>query len=103
LLKVDTKFTYKPYSTHQKSHCRLRVYQHEGNHVVVATELDDNPGVSITKAAEELVTVVANTYDLSIQRLIWVEHHPANGELGLTETFELVRFTWLGGTAKHPT
>lgn len=66
--------------------CRVRVY---GN-VVIASELIDNPGMSITNAAASIAMQVAQYYEIPLQDLVWVEHYPsqANHE----ETFDLVHF-----------
>lgn len=74
--------------------CRLRVWRPE--RVIVVTELDDNPGMSVTNAAEEVafalerrlsVDVLDGTYTL-------VEHYPPRA--GHPADFDLVTFAGRG-------
>jgi hypothetical protein len=41
-----------------ESKCRLRIYEAPARAVVIATELPENTGTSITNAAEHLATLV---------------------------------------------
>ncbi|NJM98260.1 MAG: hypothetical protein HC800_14865 [Phormidesmis sp. RL_2_1] len=66
--------------------CRVRV---SGN-TVIATELPDNPGMSLTNAAASVAMQVCQYYEIPIQQLVWIEHYPE--ETGHEETFDLVRF-----------
>ena len=47
--------------------------------VVIVTEVDDNPGTSVTNMAEELATEVCKTFRISPHKLVWYEHYPAPG------------------------
>jgi hypothetical protein len=98
----EEKFTYKPSPFHRLAHCRIRLYEHDGRQVVVASEVADNPGMSVTNAAEDLATQVVTYYKLDIERLVWIEHYPADRKLEDPATFDLVRFTWTEETASHP-
>jgi hypothetical protein len=98
----EDKFTYKPSPFYRLAHCRIRLYKHDGRQVVVASEVADNPGMSVTNAAEDLATQVVAYYKLDIERLIWIEHYPADRRLDAPTTFDLVRFTWAEGTASDP-
>jgi len=69
--------------------CRLQIY----GSLVIATELPDNPGMSITNAAEEIATQVCETYEIYPQFLTWIEHY-LHEDSRLEETYDLVRFTW---------
>src|SRR5207247_791555 len=73
------------------SYCWLRISTAPGQTVVLATELEDNPGTSITTIAHRLATEVARTFGLPLDTLRWIEHYPERP--GLTESFALVRFT----------
>ena len=42
--------------------------------VVVATEVEDNPGASITNAAEKCASQVCEHFEIHPSRLVWVEH-----------------------------
>src|SRR5574341_2608883 len=79
--------------------CEIRVYEHEGKSVVVATDLDVGP--SVTNNVERIATLLRG------QGIIWdvfCEHcfdRPGDDARG-KETFDWVSFTWSGDTAHHP-
>jgi hypothetical protein len=90
--------------------CRVRIYEQSGElPVVVCTEPKENPGQSITNAAEQIATeVMASHPDVfdpfSIGDLpgveydkpfVWVEHYldGARGTLEDPATFDLVTFS----------
>ena len=79
------------------SSCWLRLYQAPDRTVVIATEVDDNPGPSMTNMAEHLATEVTWTFGLSLDALVWIEHYPARRVVGgrprLAASFDLVTFT----------
>lgn len=57
--------------------CALeRIDVPDGRVVVIATELPDNPGVSITNFAEELATIACLRFGIETERLVWIEHYP---------------------------
>lgn len=53
-----------------------RIALQDGRVVIVATELPDNPGTSVTNAVEILVLAVCQTFRIEAQNLVWVEHYP---------------------------
>ena len=62
--------------------CRIRVYQlANGIIVVIATELPDNAGASITNAAEILATEMRRWFVVSGGGLFWIEHYYYNAKL----------------------
>ena len=68
----------------------------EGRTVVIATEVEDNPGTSVTNAAEELACQVCVEFSIDPSQLVWIEHYgyPAPGELKRhPRTYDLVTFT----------
>ena len=79
------------------SYCWLRIYTAPGQSVVLATEMPDNPGTSITNAAERLAMEVMRTFGLLFDSLRWVEHYPErqgrHGHPPLPASFDLVTFT----------
>jgi hypothetical protein len=79
------------------SYCWLRIYTAPGQTVVLATELDENPGTSITNMAERLATEVTRTFGLALDTLLWIEHYPArqglDGRPQFPESFDQVTFT----------
>jgi hypothetical protein len=75
----------------QPAHCWLRVYQDDDRTpVVIATEMPDNKGVSVTNYAEELASQVQRMF--GFPRLHWIEHYPPRGKLKRDEEFDLVEF-----------
>jgi hypothetical protein len=90
--------------TPQRGRCRVRIYRpdlpEEGSAardeaVVICSELKDNPGQSITSAAERIAGEVIAFHRLPIP-LIWMEHHQDGSEARGTgqdpHTFDLVTF-----------
>lgn len=43
---------------------------------VIATELSDNPGMSITNAAEYAASEVCRQLEIDPYQLVWIEHYP---------------------------
>ena len=74
---IDIRYKYKGFRDCD-SVCRLRIYRNDDKNsvLVVASELHDNPGTSITNMAESLATMVCRQYHISPHKLIWVEHYP---------------------------
>lgn len=90
-----------------RSVCRIRVYQRErGMTVVIATELPDNPGTSITNWAEFLATELRRRFVAPGAGLAWIEHDPERpglmGDPPLPEQFDRVRFRWDGAHDRTP-
>lgn len=75
-----------------KSHCDIEIK----GHVVIATQVPDNKGTSITNLAEVLATQIAQRYRINPQQLIWIEHYQQYG------TYDLVKFTWNGQQFTSP-
>jgi len=48
----------------------------DGRVVVIAIELPDNPGVSVTNFAELLATMVCHRFGINPVKLVWIEHYP---------------------------
>jgi hypothetical protein len=83
--------------------CRIRIYRPdlpvEGSAardeaVVICTELPDNPGMSITQAAERIAGEVISFHRLPTP-LVWVGHYEdgARGTPQDSHTFDLVTFS----------
>jgi hypothetical protein len=89
--------------TPHKGSCRVRIYRPdlpvEGSAardeaVVICTELADNPGMSVTQAAERIAAEVITFHWLPTP-LVWVDHYQ-DGARGTPEdphTFDLVTFS----------
>jgi hypothetical protein len=78
-------FTYRGYGN-RKATCGLEVY---GN-IVIATELAENTGTSITNAAESLATDLCCAFGIKPSDLILIEHY--EGDRILAEHWDLVKF-----------
>ncbi len=73
----------------------MRVFEpeHEGDHhVVVLTELPDNPGQSVTNAVEQLAGEVMLANALPTNATMVIEHYPAESHPPEDETYDLVTF-----------
>jgi hypothetical protein len=98
----DARFAYLGYRRCPSS-CWLRVYVSDiaGDlPVVVATELTDNEGTSVTNVAEKLAwhvvhdpAVWAQAPDAAREGMLWIEHYPHDGT-SFGETFSLVTFAY---------
>ena len=88
--------------------CGLEVIRHKDKDfdVVVATELHDNPGTSITNMAEGIATLVCKEFDIPPSRLLWIEHYPerpsGTPRKPFPESFDRVWFTWTGEQFRSP-
>jgi hypothetical protein len=87
--------------------CRIRVYRLEsGMTVVIATELPDNPGTTITNAAELLATEIRQRFVAAGEAMVWIEHYQerdlVNGTPTIKETFDRVLFRWDGRRYDDP-
>ena len=47
----------------------------DGRTLVIATELADNPGTSVTNVAEHLASFVCERFGIETEKLVWVEHY----------------------------
>ena len=96
-LRYDRLYLYRGYHG-CPSYCWLRIYTAPDRTVVIATEVDDNPGTSMTNMAAHLATEVTPTFGLPLDALVWIEHYPARRVIGghprLPASFDLVTFTW---------
>jgi len=65
----------------------------ESGIAVIATELKDNPGMSITNAAEYVATAVCKRLRLDPHYLVWIEHYGYPSPLSkLPRTYDRVTF-----------
>jgi hypothetical protein len=63
--------------------CALEILQGRGGRtVVIATEVKDNPGTSITNVCEHLAYSVWLEFSIDPSKLVWIEHYgyPAPGD-----------------------
>lgn len=91
------------------SQCRLRIFEPETEeererpYVVIATELESNPGTSITNAAERIATAVWHLLERPVNGMVYVEHYEDRAFIGkrpmFKEEFDIVEFQsdrWCG-------
>jgi hypothetical protein len=80
------------------SHCSLHVERlADDRTLVIFTELESNPGTSVTKAIEILASLVASKLALNPAQTVWIEHYPPRKIHGKTDDWDLVMF----GTILH--
>lgn len=83
-------------SNGSQSKCRVRVYSPDDaardSHVVIVTELPDNPGSSVTNSAEVIAAEVMARFHLQ-PPVVFVEHYPRDGGIPGGESFDLVVFS----------
>jgi len=98
---TDTILRCQPWGRGIGAKCRVRVsHREDGRAVVIFTELPDNPGMSVTNAAEWIATMLLHRYDLDLENTIWIEHYPdrhppgQEGDWMFDETIALVEFQW---------
>ncbi len=79
--------------------CEIRVYEHQGKTVVVATDLDVGP--SVTNNVERIASLLRQQ---GIEWDVFCEHYfdRADTDVRGKETFDWVTFTWSGEIAHHP-
>src|SRR2546426_12007796 len=60
----------------RESFCSLEIQQLKDDRtMVIATEVKDNPGTSITNMAEGLAMEVCRDYGIDPDKLVWIEHY----------------------------
>jgi hypothetical protein len=77
-----------------RSQCRIRLYlptEDTDAAVVICSELANNPGTSVTNAAEIIAADVIAHFRLPLPP-VWIEHYPPETTNGEEETFHLVVF-----------
>ncbi len=101
---ADLHYYYRAGPLQAVARCRLRIWERHGEPaVVVATELADNAGMSVTNAAAELATDVWDLLGFPERGLTWIEHYPERGrERHQQENFAQVSFTWAGQALTAP-
>ena len=81
--------------------CNLEIIKN----LVIATELNENEGTSITNMAEHLATLICQEFEIEPKHLIWVEHYPTRpgGSRQLPASYDLVQFNLdSSGTFRQP-
>lgn len=74
--------------------------------VVVLTEFQHNPGMSVTNAVDVIATKVRRAFlgGVSPENIIWIERYEYGTRAGETtgETFDFVALNWTGGAFAGP-
>ena len=76
-----------------RSFCKLEILPlPSGRTVVIATELPDNPGTSVTNACEILASSVCVGFGIDPSTLVWLEHYgyASSSPSGNPRRFDLV-------------
>ncbi len=93
---IDEIFHYKVKANSFPAKCRVRI----NSNTVVATELLNNQGMSITNAFEEVAMLVCQFYKIPIAQLVWLEHYPQRADIN--ETFDTVEFQTVHNCPANP-
>lgn len=86
---LDRRLRYTPRWTIAEGECRLRIWFDE--RIVLVTELEDNPGASVTNAIEVIAEAVERVIDQPIDRFLLVEHYERTAMRG--STYDRVSFS----------
>src|SRR5437660_656662 len=77
----------------RRGFCSLEIFPLlDGRTAVIATELKDNPGTSITNVAEHLASYVCDQLLIDPDKLMWIVHYGYGSTTGGDRTFDLVTF-----------
>jgi len=105
----DDVYSYRGFGLcESKCHIEAMLDEKTSRVIVIATELPDNSGTSITNFAEYLATEIFNRlrYEAKIipENFIWIEHYPERGTVHypLVEDYDRVYFEIENGKFAHP-
>lgn len=103
LLAVDEIYTWTGFGNgfgKWDSRCRIRIFRpHPEQIVVIASDLGEDSGTSITNCADSLATLIVRDFCLDPDLLLWIEHYPRNREKYPQAEFSRVHITWNGRKA----
>jgi len=103
LLAVDEIYTWTGFGNgfcNWDSRCRIRIFRpHPEQIVVIASDLGQDSGTSITNCADHLATLVVRDFALDPTLLLWIEHYPCNRQEDPQVEFSRVHFSWSGRKA----
>jgi hypothetical protein len=91
------RFPFRGIWSRQECVCKLEVFQaREGQgpwvYAAMATELDDNPGASITNTAEKLWGAVATSLEIDPYQMLMIEHYKPMKYSRGEDSYSLVTF-----------
>ena len=87
--------------THQGTSCRVELWGHPEQALVIATEIPENTGKSISSVVTELALEVVRAFRLDWLGLTWISHYPTRSVVH-PETFYLVEMKWTGSGFSEP-
>lgn len=93
---IDQIYHYQPQWSATQAHCQLQIWQASETHLVMFTELPDNPGISVTNYSENLATLIRRAYGLDVDNTIWLEHYPPpklRNRISAKE-YDLITYRW---------
>lgn len=105
---LDTQLTIQVPVIKAPTICSVTIYHIGHNrYVVVISELDDNPGKSITNASEYIATELKKSAKLSNADVTWVEHYTdwvtlENFTRQRRHEYDTVEYTWNDNKASNP-
>ncbi len=103
MLTIDQIYRYRSLATQRQGYCRLRIYTRRGGHVVVLSEVANNPGQSVTAGSDIIATRLVERYQLNPESTLWIEHWPADYKAkGSEDAYAAVNYRWVNGTAISP-
>lgn len=100
----DVIHRYEPWPGN-KSQCRVRIYTHGDQNLVILEEMNGNQGMSVTNYSEELATELARKYRLDPAKTTWIEHYPKGlwyREKDTPEEWDVITYAWENGKASDP-
>jgi len=96
----------RPFQTVRSSalcHLQVLVQPPLRRAVFIATEINENPGQSITNAAEALATQLVAAFDIEPEQLRFIEHYTLESDDGSDDiSYDEVTFDWQGRQARNP-
>lgn len=103
MVQIDQIYRYRSLAAQRQGYCRLRIYARRSGHVVLLTEVANNPGQSITAASDVIATGLAARYHLDSATTTWIEHWPSDTRDKLSkDSYASVKYTWKDGVASSP-
>jgi hypothetical protein len=73
---VDRVFSWESKVDHELNKCRLRIHWITWDRaIVIATDLNNNPGRKIAKVTQEIISFISHSYDLTPSKMMLIEHY----------------------------
>jgi len=104
-LKVDKDFIFEYKGNGDcESKCRVRTICDPDSDelIVLITELEDNPGTSITNMIEEVVKGIVIKLGHECYDAVWIEHYPPCVGVNAYDTFDYVGLDYSGNFLTNP-